>query len=336
MSVWQYVINRLLLTIPMLLVLLVIIFLVLRVMPGDPCLARLGGRNVDMARIDQCRVQHGFDQPIHVEFVHYLGDIVRGDFGDSLRTGRPVLQEIFRKFPATLELALFGIILAMIMGISSGILGATHSDRPLDHAMRVFNIGSFSIPIFWMGLILLMLLAVPLEFFPTGTRLSSNVALERWSGFHVIDSIVSGNWAALGDALRHLILPGLTLGLILSGFIGRMTRANMLEVLGQDYIRTARAKGLAERVVTNKHALRNALIPIATVIGLEFALLMSGAVLTETVFSWPGMARYLLVSIESRDFISIQGTIVFIAIFIMTINMLVDIAYSFLDPRVRY
>lgn len=336
MSVWQYVINRVLLTIPMLFVLLVIIFLVLRVMPGDPCLAMLGGRNVGAERIDQCRVEHGFDEPIYVEFVDYLGNIVQGDFGESLRTGRPVIQEIFLKFPATLELAIFGMILATFMGITSGMIGATHSDRPLDHMMRVFNIGAFSIPIFWMGLIFLMVLAVPLDFFPTGTRLSSDVSLQRITGFHVIDSIVQGNWAALGSALKHLILPGITLGLILSGFIGRMTRANMLEVLGQDYIRTARAKGLAQRVVNNKHALRNALIPVTTVVGLEFALLMSGAVLTETVFSWPGMARYLLVSINARDFLAIQGTIVFIAIFIMTINMLVDIAYSFLDPRVRY
>lgn len=336
MSIWQYVVNRVLLTIPMLFVLLVIVFVVLRVMPGDPCLARLGGRNVGAEKIEQCRQQHGYDRPIVVQFVGYLGNIVQGDFGESTRTGRPVLQEIAQKFPATLELALFGMVLATMMGITSGILGATHSDRALDHAMRVFNIGAFSIPIFWMGLIFLMVLAVPMEFFPTGTRLSSDVQLQSITGFHVIDSVLRTNWAALGDALRHLILPGLTLGLILSGFIGRMTRANMLEVLGQDYIRTARAKGLTERVVTNKHALRNALIPVATVIGLELALLMSGAVLTETVFSWPGMARYLLVSINARDIMSIQGTIVFIAIFIMTINMLVDIAYSFLDPRVRY
>lgn len=238
--------------------------------------------------------------------------------------------------PATLELALFGMVLATLLGIVSGILGATHSDRPMDHAMRVFNIGAFSIPIFWMGLIFLMIFAVMWKLFPVSGRLSPTLELEKITGFFVIDSIVRGDWPILWDALKHLALPALTLGLILSGFIGRMTRANMLEVLGQEYVQTARSKGLAERAVVYKHSLRNALIPVTTVIGLEFALLMSGAILTETVFSWPGMARYLLVSIEARDFAAIQGTIVFIAVFVMSVNLLVDIAYSFLDPRVRY
>jgi len=336
MGVWQYILNRLALTIPMIFVLLTLIFIILRVMPGDTCLAMLGGRNITEERLEECREKLGLKDPLHIQYVKYLGRIVRGDFGESVRTGRPVLQEIFEKFPATLELALFGMLVAILLGLLSGVLGATHSDRALDHAMRVFNIGAFSMPIFWIGLMFLILFAVKWKFFPVSGRLDPGVEFEEITGIYVLDSLIRRDWDVLIDALKHLALPAFTLGLVLSGFIGRMTRANMLEVLDKEYVQTARAKGLKEHRVIYKHALRNALIPIVTVVGLQFALLMAGAILTETIYSWPGMARYLLVSIEARDFQAIQGTVVFIAIFISTVNLLVDVAYSFLDPRVRY
>ncbi len=336
MGILQYALNRLALTIPMVLILLTLIFLILRVMPGDTCLAMLGGRNISQGRLEECREKLGLKDPLPLQYVKYLSQVFRGDFGESVRTGRPVLQEIFEKFPATLELAFFGMMIATFLGLLSGILGATHSDRPLDHAMRVFNIGAFSMPIFWIGLMLLILFAVKWKIFPVSGRLDPGMEFEPITGLYVLDGILRRDGAVLWSALKHLALPALTLGLVLSGFIGRMTRANMLEVLDKEYVQAARAKGLPERQVIYQHALRNAFIPVVTVIGLEFALLMAGAILTETVYSWPGMARYLLVSIEARDFLAIQGTVVFIALFISTVNLLVDITYSLLDPRVRY
>jgi len=337
-GVGRYIITRLALTIPMLLVLLTIVFLILRVMPGDTCLAMLGGRNISPERMEACREELGLNKPIYIQYVDYLAKIARGDFGESTLTGRPVLQDIFDKFPATLELAVGGMLVAIFLGLLSGIFASTHSDRPLDHGMRIFNIGSFAMPVFWLGLMLLIIFAVKLRLLPVGGRLDpiAGAYFEPITKLYVLDSLLKLDLDLFLDALKHLILPAITLGLVLSGLIGRMTRSNMLEVLDKEYVNTARAKGLREGKVVYKHALRNALIPIVTVIGLEFALLMAGAILTETVFSWPGMARYLLVSIDARDFQAIQGTIVFIAIFISTVNLIVDVIYSQLDPRVRY
>jgi peptide/nickel transport system permease protein len=337
-GVGRYILARLALTVPMLLILLTIVFLILRVIPGDPCLAMLGGRNVGPEQIQSCRVQLGVDRPLAVQFLRYLGGIAHGDFGDSIRTGLPVTTELLERFPATFELAIIAMLIATLMGMMTGIYAATHSDSPIDHAIRLFNIASFAMPIFWIGLMLLVTFAVILRWLPVGGRMDpvAGALFEPITRLYLVDTLLRGDLGAFADVLRHLILPALTLALVVSGFIGRMSRTSMLEILGREYVTAARAKGLHERVVVGKHALRNALIPIVTVIGLQFALLMGGAILTETVFSWPGVARYLLESIENRDFTAIQGTVVFIALFISAVNLIVDVAYARLDPRVRY
>ncbi len=338
MGVGRYILARLALTIPMLLILLTVVFLILRVIPGDPCLAMLGGRNVGPEQIASCRTSLGVDRPVYVQFLSYLRGIVRGDFGESIRSGLPVLTELFERFPATIELAFSGMFIAVLLGMLTGIFAATHSDRPSDHAVRLFNIASFAMPIFWIGLMFISIFAVRLRWLPVGGRLDpvTGAAFEPITRFYLLDTLLQRDIPTFLDVLRHLIMPAFTLGLVVSGFIGRMARTSMLEVLGKEYVTAARSKGLTERVVIGKHALRNALIPIVTVIGLQFALLMGGAILTETVYSWPGVARFLLESIENRDFPAIQGTVVFIALFISAVNLSVDILYARLDPRVRY
>lgn len=334
----RYMLQRLLLTIPMIFILLTVVFLLLRVMPGDPVIAMLGGRNVTPELLAEYRTKWGFDKPVVVQYGEYLGGILRGDFGRSSRSGKPVIEELFRRFPATVELGFFGIIVAGILGFSTGLIAATRADRPIDHAVRVFHIGSFAIPLFWLGLMFQIFFSVKLGWFPVAGRLGARMtwSFEPITGFYVLDAILRWDGAALLDILRHIALPALTLGIALTGLLGRITRASMLEVLGADYVTTARAKGLRERVVVLGHALRNAMIPIVTVFGLQFAVLMGGAVLTETVFSWPGIASFLVRSIEARDYYAIQGAVVFIALFISIINLVVDVVYSLIDPRVRY
>ena len=337
-GVGRYIVQRLLLTIPMLLILLTFVFLILRVLPGDPVLAMLGGRNISQQVLDEYRHKMGVDRPILVQYAEYLSGVFRGDFGNSFRTSQPVLTELFLRFPATLELALFGILFAGIFGFGTGVLAATRADRPLDHTVRVFHIGSFAVPLFWFGLMLQVFFAVKLGWFPVAGRVGGRIAFafKSITGFYLLDSFLSGDKKIIADVAQHLVLPAITLGFAQAGLLGRMSRASMLEVLDADYITTARAKGLRERTVVFSHALRNALIPIVTVFGLQFAILMGGAVLTETVFSWPGVASFLVRSIEARDWPAIQGSVVFIAIFISVINLLVDLCYSVIDPRVRY
>ena len=334
----RYALQRLLLTIPMVFILLTVIFLVLRVMPGDPVSAMLGGRPVSPEVLQSYRVKMGVDRPLPAQYVTYLSGILRGDFGNSMRTSTPVLEELLSRFPATIELALFGLLIAGILGFSTGIIAATRADRPLDHGIRVFHIASFAMPLFWLGLMFQVFFAVKLKWFPVAGRLGGQMAFsfEPITGFYVLDAILRWDGKALADIVRHLALPSLTLGIALTGLLGRVSRASMLEVLDQDYITTARAKGLSERIVVLRHALRNALIPIVTIFGLQFAALMGGAVLTETVFSWPGIASYLMRAISSRDYLAIQGSVVFIALFISVINLIVDLFYSTIDPRVRY
>ncbi len=337
-GIGKYIVQRVLLTIPMLFILLTTVFVMLRLMPGDPVLAMLGGRNVSPQLIEERRKEWGLDQPLHIQYWNYLKQVARLDFGRSSRTGKPVKDELFIRLRATLELAVWGMFFAALFGITTGIWAAVRADKTADHVIRVFHIGSFAIPIFWLGLMLQMIFAVQLGWLPVAKRITGIYAytFHPITRFYLLDAIILRDGKLLLDVLKHLVLPAVTLGIALTGFLGRMTRAAMLEVLDADYVTTARSKGLKERVVVLKHALRNALIPIVTVMGLQFAILMGGAVLTETVFSWPGMAEFLVRSLEARDWNAIQGTIVFIGIFIATINLIVDIFYSIIDPRVRY
>lgn len=334
----RYIAARIALMVPVLLILLTVLFVVLRIMPGDPVLAVLGGRNVAPEVIEEYRHRLGLDRPLPAQYGEYLGRIVRGDFGVSMRSGRPVIRELMERFPATLELAAAGMAVAFVLGLGGGMLAATRADRAADHVLRLANVGFFAMPVFWLGLMLQMIFAVELRWLPVGGRLDpvSQALFQPITGFYTLDALLQRDWRMLGLALRHLALPAVTLGLVLSGLVGRLSRTRLLEVLSADYIRTARAKGLGERRVLWVHALRNVLIPIVTVVGMQFALLLAGAVLTETVFSWPGVGRYLLTSIEYRDFPAIQGTVVFIALFISLVNLLVDLTYPLIDPRVRF
>ncbi len=337
-GIGRYVIQRLLLTVPMVFLLLTVVFLVLHVLPGDPVAAMLGGRNLSPQVLEDYRARLGLDQPVFVQYWRYVSGVLQGDFGTSLRTGSPVLHELFLRFPATIELAICGLLVSIVLGIVTGIFAATHADHLADHGIRLFHITSFAMPLFWLGLMFQIFFAVRLGWLPVAGRLGGRLAFTFHSitGFYVLDALIQGNWAALADSAKHLVLPGITLGIALTGLQGRMSRASMLEVLDTDYITTARSKGIPERVVVLGHALRNALIPIVTVFGLQFAVLMGGAVLTETVCSWPGIAYYLVRAIDARDYAAIQGAVVFIAVFISVINLLVDIFYSLIDPRVRY
>ena len=334
----RYALQRLLLTIPMLFILVTVVFLLLRVMPGDPVSAMLGGKNVSAEVLATYRVKFGFDRPLPQQYIEYISGIVRGDFGRSIRTNQLVLQELARKFPATLELAIFGILVSVALGFTTGLIAAVRADRPVDHAIRIFHIASFAMPLFWLGLMLQVFFAVKLGWLPVASRLGGRLAFtfKPITGLYALDAVLRWDGKALADILQHLVLPAFTLGIALTGLQGRITRASMLEVLDQDYITTARSKGLHERVVQLRHGLRNALIPIITVFGLQFAVLMGGAVLTETVFSWPGIASYLVLAIGARDYPAIQGSVVFIALFISVINLIVDLFYSVVDPRVRY
>lgn len=337
-GIGKYVVTRLAVTIPMILILLTFVFFILRVMPGDPVLAMLGGRNVSPQLIEQYRERLGLNKPLYTQYFEYLSNIIHGDFGTSTRTGKKIMEDILLRFPATLELAIFGMLIAILIGLGTGTFAAIHSDRPADHAIRIFNIGSFAIPIFWIGLLLQLIFAVELKWLPVAGRLSPATAFSfsPITRFYVIDSLLLKDSGLLVDTLKHLVMPAFTLGLVLSGLIGRISRSSMLEVIDKEYVTTARSKGLTEQTVNYKHALRNALIPIVTVMGLQFALLMGGAILTEVTFSWPGIARYLVRSVDARDYLAIQGAVVWIAILISSVSLIVDIIYSFLDPRVRY
>ncbi|MBI1744071.1 ABC transporter permease [Candidatus Acetothermia bacterium] len=335
----QYIITRLLLTPVTILVLLTFVFLILRVIPGDPVEALLGGRSVPPEVEARHRAALGLDKPIYVQYWDYLSSILHGDFGRSLIDSQPVTTDIIQRFPTTLELAIFSILIATFFGLGSGVIAGRRADRLADHAIRFFNIGIFATPIFWLGLMMQLVFGVWLHWFPVTDQLDILHKITFHAditGLYTVDSLIKGNLTIFTDALRHLVMPSLTLGIILSGFLGRITRVNLMETLDQDYIRTARSKGLSERNVVYKHALRNAFIPIMTVLGLQFAILLGGAVLTESVFNWQGLGHYLLDAITKRDYVAIQGTVVFIALFISIVNFLTDLTYSLIDPRVKY
>ncbi len=319
----------------MLFVLLTIIFFVLRIMPGDPVAAILGGK-ASIEVIEELRHQLGLDKPIWVQFGEYLLNLLKGDFGKSTLTGRPVLEEILERFPATLELTIFAFIIAILIGVFWGAEAARKKDRAVDVSARVFAIFLYAVPVFWLGLMMQLIFGSYLRWFPVGGRLSPVVDLQPITGLYVLDSIITGNWNALIEVLRRLFLPSLTLGLVISSIFLRMVRNNTVLMYGQDFVKAARARGIKERAILYRHALKNALVPIMTMMGLQFALLLGGAILTETTFSWPGMGSFLVMRIRYRDFPAIQGSVVFFALMVIIISILVDVINALIDPRVRY
>jgi len=330
-----YIIRRVLLAIPMILILLSIVFLITRV-AGDPVSAILGG-HAPAEQIEQIKERLGLNKPLIFQYFDYLRQLAHGNLGRSLIWGqRPVIDEIFDHFPATVELSICAFIISILIGIFTGILAATRRNRPVDHSLRLYGIITYGLFIPWIGMMLQLVFGVYLGLLPTSGRIGTLMEPKTITGLYILDSLLTLNFSSLVDSLKHLILPSLTLGIYLSGIYTRLTRTNMIEVLNKNFIRAARARGLSERIVIFKHGLKNAFIPILTMMGLQFALLLVGAVLTEITFSWPGMGTLLVERVLYRDFTTVQGIIVFFALIVVTVNLLVDIIYAYVDPRIRY
>lgn len=313
----------------------VIVFVVARVIPADPVGAILGG-NAPPDLIDDMRHRLGLDKPLINQFLDYMFGLLKGDLGVSLKSNRPVTTDIADFFPATLELAIAATFVSILLGITLGIFSAVYRNRFIDHFSRVFSILGVSMPVFWTGLLLLLLFYYKLGWLPGTGRLSLfTPAPDRITGLLIIDSLLTLNFEAFKDALSHIILPAVVLGYSATASIARITRSSMLDVLRQDYIRTAKAKGIGKRLVIYRHALRNALIPVVTIIGLTFGGLLEGAVLTETIFGWPGLGRYIVNALLFLDYPAVMGGTLFVAVVYSLVNLVVDIVYAVLDPRMR-
>jgi len=332
----RFILTRLSLVIPTFLGIIFITFFLIRLVPGDPIEVRRGERGIDPVRHAQLMHEMGLDRPLYVQFFGYVGNVLQGNFDVSLRTHRPVLQEFAELFPATLELAIAATIFAVVFGLPAGVLAAVKRGSIFDQAVMGTSLAGYSMPIFWWGPMLIIGFSLGLGWTPVSGRMGDEFFIDRVTGFLVIDSLLSGEPGALRSALSHLVLPTIVLGTIPLAVVARMTRSSMLEVLGEDYIRTARAKGLSALRIVNLHALRNALIPVVTVIGLQVGTLLGGAILTETVFSWPGIARWLIGAISQRDYPALQGGVLLVSTLVITVNLLVDLLYGLLNPRIRH
>jgi peptide/nickel transport system permease protein len=312
----------------------VLVFLMLRMIPGDPAQLLLGeyANPADLARL---RKQLGLDQSYVTQYWIYLKNILHGDFGNSLRTGAPVIGEITVRLKATIELSVAAMCIATLLGIAAGVISAVRQYSVLDYGSMFLALIGVSMPIFWLGLMLIYLLAVKFPILPMMGRISMGLETSSVTGFVLIDTLLAGQFRAFLDCLQHLILPSFTLATIPMAVVARITRSSMLDVLNKDYVRTARAKGMSESVVVLRHALRNAFLPVVTVLGLNLGLLLGGAVLTETIFSWPGLGRYVVDSLMGRDYAAVQGCILIFAVLMVLVNLVVDLVYVLLDPRIR-
>lgn len=338
-SLLAYGVTRLILAVPMLLVLLTVIFAILRIVPGDPIYALYGGKATATVIATQ-RHLLGLDRPYYEQYLFYMGHIFSGNFGISLGAhygGQNVLSVIMQKLPATIELAIGSMIFASIIGISVGIVSGTHRDKVVDVIGRIYGTTIFVIPVFWLGLMLQFIFAVDLKWFPVNSRFDLSPSPPATiTGLYTIDSLLEGRLDLFVISIRHLILPCLTLGLVLSGFFTKTVRANLLRTINADYVEAARARGVKEHTIVSRYAFKNALIPVITVLGLQFAILFAGAVLTETTFNWDGIGRLLTDSIEVQDYPLVQGTIIIFSVIIVVISIIVDILAGLIDPRVRY
>lgn len=313
----------------------IVSFLFIRLLPGDPILLMAGERGLSDERYAQLMTQFGYDQPLLTQYWDYLTGLLRGDLGISFKTKRPVWDEFFTLFPATVELSLCAMVFAVLIGIPAGIVAAVKRGKWPDQMLMSTALIGYSMPIFWWALLLIILFSGMLGWTPVSGRISLLYFFPTDTGFMLIDSLRSGQAGAFGSAVKHLILPTIVLGTIPLAVIARQTRSAMLEVLSEDYVRTAKAKGLSPFRVNGLHALRNALIPVITVIGLSVGTLMAGAILTETIFSWPGIGKWMVEGISSRDYTAVQGGLLMIAVIIMVVNLAVDIMYGLINPKIR-
>ncbi|HYH20501.1 MAG TPA: ABC transporter permease subunit [Azospirillum sp.] len=332
----RFILTRLSLVVPTFLGVTLLSFVLIRLVPGDPIEVRLGERGVAPERLAELRHELGLDLPLWKQFLDYVGGVLSGDFGESLVTRNPVIGEFLALFPATIELAVCAMLFAVLVGLPAGIVAAVKRGTWFDHGVMGASLTGYSMPIFWWGLLLILLFSVTLGWTPVSGRLGLMFYVEPVTGFMLVDTWLAGDTDAFRSALRHLVLPAVVLGTIPLAVVARMTRSAMLEVLGEDYIRTARAKGLREVRVIGLHALRNALIPVVTVIGLQVGTLLGGAILTETIFAWPGVGKWLVESINRRDYPALQGGVLLVATTVMGVNLLVDLLYGVLNPRIRH
>jgi len=334
--VLAFILRRAALIVPTFIGVTLLAFALIHLIPGDPVENLSGERGMDPARRERLLHEFGLDRPLPQQYVDYIGHVARGDLGTSLTTHEPVLGEFATLFPATVELAFFAMLLAVCVGIPAGIIAALRRNTVADYAVMGVALTGYSMPIFWWALLLILFFSVQLGWTPVSGRIAVEFDVPAATGFMLIDALRSGEAGAFRSALSHLILPAVALGTIPLAVIARMTRSAMLEVLREDYMRTARAKGLPYWRVVLVHALRNALIPVITVIGLQVGLLLSGAILTETIFSWPGVGNWLVHGVQSRDYPVVQGGILLIATIVISVNLLVDLLYGVVNPRIRH
>ena len=334
-SLRRYLLTRVALTLPMLLILLTLVFLLLRVAPGDPIRATLGDR-LSTEEIEARSEALGFNDPILVQYGRYLGGVLTGDLGNPLTDRRTTLGVIADTFPATLELTMFAMMVAIGVGVLVGAVSGRLRDTPFDVGGRLFGVLIYAAPIFWLGVLAQLIFSLRLGWFPTGSRMTGFDAPRDITGLYVLDSILTLDGPALLASLHHLVLPGTTLGLVIGGIFVRLVRVNMLQTLRSDYVEAAHARGIGERSVLFRHAFKNALVPVVTIIGLQFALLLGGAILTERVFSWPGMGTAILRFLEARDYVGVQGIVTFFALVVVIVSLLIDLVNGLVDPRIRY
>ena len=332
----RFILSRLFLVVPTFFGIMLLTFVLVHIIPGDPVLMMLGDKVLDPAQHAAIMHNLGLDQPLYVQFAKYVWHVLQGDLGKSLVTKQPVLTEFLTLFPATLELSICAMLFAVIFGLPAGIIAAQRRGGPVDHVVMGSALTGYSMPIFWWGLLLIVVFSGQLQWTPVSGRIGVDYYFDDGTGFMLYDAWNSEDEGAFASAVSHLILPTIVLGTIPLAVIARMTRSSMLEVLGEDYIRTARAKGLANLRIIGMHALRNALIPVVTVIGLQVGTLMGGAILTETIFSWPGVARWIVGAVFQRDYPAVQGGVLLVATLIIFVNLTVDLIYGVLNPRIRH
>lgn len=347
----RYLIRRLISVLPTLIGVTFVIFMFQRLIPGDPAVAMLG-EHASTENVARIREQLGLNRPMFLDrdaleegslskffdsqYIRYLGRLLRLDLGNSIHRRIPVAETLAIRFPATVELALLSMLIAVAIGVPVGIISASRRGSVLDSVTMIGSLVGVSMPIFWLGLMEIMLFGVFLNWLPTGGRLGTGIEVKAITHLVLVDSLLTGNFEALGDAIKHILMPTIALATIPMAIIARMTRSSILDVLQEDYIRTARAKGLAERVVLFRHALKNAFLPVITIIGLQTGILMGGAVLTETIFSWPGIGKWIYDAILGRDYPIVQGGTLLIAVIFVFFNLFVDLSYAYLDPRIHY
>jgi peptide/nickel transport system permease protein len=330
----KYLVSRLLWLPVVLWAVATLTFVVLRLVPGNAADA-IFNLNLPIEQIEQFKAQWDLDKPMAQQYVAFMGDLLRGDFGVSMSSAVPITRLLYERIPPTIELAVTAMLIATLFGVSAGVISAVTRNRALDFVVRSGSLLGMSVPWFWIAIVLIIIFAVQLKWLPVGGRIAGGMDYERITNFMLIDMLLTGNWAALQSHLRHLILPALAIGLTSAGFIARLTRGAMLEVMSKDYVRAARAKGLRERSVVVKHGFRNALLPVLTFIGLQFGALLGGAVITEMVFSWPGLGRLLLDGILRRDYPVVQAVVIVVAFIYVAVNLAVDLTYHLVDPRLR-